>query len=113
EIHAGAVVLSAAAHNAALLAPLGIDFPVAPVRLEAFVTAPLPPLFDQAVVAHGLAIRQTLRGNIHVNGGPHEWLDAGMANDMPKPTTPIVRNIARRLFEVFPTLRNAQMLRSW
>lgn len=113
EIHAGAVVLCAAAHNAALLAPLGITFPVAPVRLEAFVTAPLPPLFHQAVVAHGLAIRQTLRGNIHVNGGPHEWLEAGMADEMPKPTTPIVRNIARRLFEVFPTLRNAQMLRSW
>ncbi|MBE2278088.1 MAG: FAD-binding oxidoreductase [Rhodobacteraceae bacterium] len=113
EIHAGSVVLCAAAHNAALLAPLGIDFPVAPVRLEAFVTAPLPPLFDQAFIAHGLAIRQTRRGNIHVNGGPHEWTAAGVATEMPKPTTPLVRNIARRLFEVFPTLRHAQMLRSW
>ncbi|MGB3312825.1 MAG: FAD-binding oxidoreductase [Albidovulum sp.] len=113
EIHAGAVVLCAAAHNARLLEPIGIDFPVAPVRLEAFVTAPVPPLFEQAVVGHGLAIRQTRRGNIHVNGGPHEWLGAEVANDMAKPTTPIVRNIARRLFEVFPTLQNAQMLRSW
>jgi sarcosine oxidase, subunit beta len=113
EIHAGAVVLCAAAHNARLLEPIGIDFPVAPVRLEAFVTAPVPPLFEQAVVGHGLAIRQTRRGNIHVNGGPHEWLGAEVANDMARPTTPIVRNIARRLFEVFPTLQNAQMLRSW
>lgn len=113
EIHAGSVVLCAAAHNAALLAPLGIDFPNAPVRLEAFVTAPLPPLFEQAIVAHGLAIRQTRRGNIHVNGGPHEWTGAGVAGEMAKPTTPLVRNIARRLFEVFPSLRSAQMLRSW
>ena len=113
EIHAGSVVLCAAAHNAALLAPLGIDFPNAPVRLEAFVTAPLPPLFQQAIVAHGLAIRQTRRGNIHVNGGPHEWTAAGVATEMAKPTTPVTRNIARRLFEVFPTLRHAQMLRSW
>jgi sarcosine oxidase subunit beta len=113
DIHAGAVVLCAAGHNARLLEPLGLDFPVAPVRLEAFVTAPVPPLFKEAIVAHGLAIRQTKRGNIHVNGGPHEWIDAEVANDVPKPTTPLVRNIARRLFEVFPTLRNTQMLRSW
>lgn len=112
-IHAGSVVLCAGAHSAALLAPLALAFPVAPVRLEAFVTTPLPPLFAQALVAHGLAIRQTQRGNIHVNGGPHEWLDAGVANDMPKPTTPVIRNIARRLFEVFPSFRSAQMLRSW
>lgn len=113
DLHGGAVVLSAAAHNAPLLAPFGIAFPNAPVRLEAFVTAPLPPLFDQALVTHGLAIRQTRRGNIHVNGGPHEWTETGVASDMAKPTTPIVRNIARRLCEVFPALRSAQMLRSW
>lgn len=113
DIHAGSVVLCAGAHSTALLAPLGLRFPVAPVRLEAFITTPVPPLFDEALVAHGLAIRQTRRGNIHVNGGPHEWLEAGAANEMPKPTTPIVRNIARRLFEVFPSLRGAQMLRSW
>lgn len=113
EIHAGSVVLSAAAHNAALLAPLGIGFPSAPLRLEAAVTTPLPPLFEQALVANGLAIRQTRRGNIHFSGGPHEWTEAGVTSDMPKPTTPIARNLARRLIEVFPALRGAQMLRTW
>jgi sarcosine oxidase, subunit beta len=113
EINAGSVVLCAGAHIGPLVAPLGLSFPVAPVRLEAFVTTPVPPLFDQAMVANGLALRQTRRGNIHVNGGPHEWLEAGLTDTMPKPTTPLVRNIARRLFEVFPTLRSAQMLRSW
>jgi sarcosine oxidase, subunit beta len=113
EVHTGSVVLSAGAHIAPLVAPLGLSFPVAPVRLEAFVTTPVPPLFDQAVVVNGLAVRQTRRGNIHVNGGPHEWLETGVANPMAKPTTPLVRNIARRLVEVFPTLRSAQMLRSW
>jgi sarcosine oxidase subunit beta len=113
EIHAGRVVLCAGAHIGPLLGPLGLDFPVAPVRLEAFVTTPVPSIVEQALVANGLAIRQTRRGNIHVNGGPHEWVAAGVADAMAKPTTPLVRNIARRLFEVFPTLRSAQMLRSW
>lgn len=72
------------------------------------MTTPLPPLFEAALVVHGLAVRQTLRGNIHPNGGPHEWVEAGVANDMPKPVTPLVRNIAQRLIEVFPSLRGAQ-----
>lgn len=113
DIHAGTVVLCAAAHTTKLLEPLGIAFPLAPVRLEAFVTAPLPPLFAQAFIAHGLAVRQTRRGNIHVNGGPFEWIDVDVAGEPAKPTTPLVRNIAQRLVEVFPVLSKAQMLRSW
>ena len=112
-VHAASVVVCAGAHAAPLLAPLGLEFPVAPVRFDAFVTTPLPPLFEAALVVHGLAVRQTLRGNIHLNGGPHEWVEAGVANDMPKPVTPLVRNIAKRLIEVFPSLRSAQLLRSW
>lgn len=112
-IHAGSVVLCAGAHIGPLLAPLGLTFPVVPVRLDAMVTAPLPPMFEQAMVVHGLAIRQTRRGNLHLNGGPHEWLEADVATDMAKPSTPVVRQIARRLIEVFPSLRNAQLLRSW
>lgn len=113
EIHAASVVICAGAHAAPLLAPLGIVFPVAPARLDTMVTAPLPPMFEQALVIHGLAIRQTTRGNLHLNGGAHEWVEAGLAAEVPKPTTPIVRQIVRRLTEVFPTLRNAQLLRSW
>jgi sarcosine oxidase subunit beta len=113
DISAGAVALCAAAHNALLLKPFGIAFPVAPVRLEALVTTPVPPLFDQACIANGLAIRQTGRGNIHANGGPHEWIDVDGYAEPAKPNTPLVRNIARRLFEVFPVLKGAQMLRAW
>jgi sarcosine oxidase subunit beta len=47
EIHAESVVVCAGAHAAPLLAPLGLLFPVAPVRFDAFVTTPLPPLFER------------------------------------------------------------------
>lgn len=113
DIASATVVLSAAAQNALLLQAFGIVFPVAPVRLEAFITTPMPPLFDEAFIANGLAVRQTMRGNIHVNGGPHEWIDVDLATESPKPNTPLVRNIARRLVEVFPVLKGAEMLRSW
>jgi sarcosine oxidase subunit beta len=91
----------------------GIRVPIAPVRLEAMVSAPLPRLFDVALVGNGLSLRQTLRGNIHFNGGPHEWVDVASDSEPAKPSTPIIRNIARRLAELFPSLANLNVLRSW
>lgn len=113
DIHADRVILCAAAQNALLLEPFGIIFPVAPVRVEALVTTPMPPLFEQALICNGLAIRQTQRGNIHMNGGPHEWIDIELDAEPTKPNTPLIRNIARRALEVMPVLRSAQMLRAW
>jgi sarcosine oxidase, subunit beta len=91
----------------------GVNVPVAAARLEAMVTVPLPPIFDVALVAHGLSLRQTQRGNIHFNGGPHEWVDPDLTSEPSKPNTPIIRNMARRLAELFPSLANVQVLRSW
>jgi sarcosine oxidase subunit beta len=113
EIHGARVALCAAAHNTLLLEPFGILFPLAPVRLEALVTTPMPPLFDQCFIGNGLAIRQTRRGHLHMNGGPYEWVDLDLVKESPKPTTPVVRNILRRAVETFPVLKNTQCLRTW
>lgn len=113
DIRGGTVVLCAGANTATLLDPFGIVFPTAPVRLEALVTTPLPPLFDYCLIGHGLSVRQTRRGNLHINGGPHEWIDTDLEREPEKPNTPIVRNMARRLFEVLPIVRQAQVLRCW
>lgn len=113
DMHAGAVVLAAGASTATLLQPFGVVFPTAPVRLEALVTTPLPPLFDYCLIGHGLSMRQTRRGNLHINGGPHEWIDTALDAEPEKPNTPIVRNMVRRLIEVLPIARQAQLLRCW
>src|SRR6202008_2921620 len=108
------VIVNCAGPQVALLsAMVGVQVPLAPVRLEAIVTAPLPHLFDVAMVGHGLSLRQTRRGNIHFNGGPHEWIDVDLTSEPAKPNTPIVRNIARRLAELFPSLAQTAVLRSW
>lgn len=112
-IHGGRVLLAAAAYNAKLLEPHGILFPVAPFRAESLVTTPLPQAYDVCFIGNGLSIRQTLRGNLHAGGGPSEWIDVDADTEPPKPTTPIVRNIIRRIIEVFPTAASAQFLRSW
>lgn len=108
------IVVNCAGPQAGLVAGLvGVDLPVAAARMQAMVTAPLPTMYNTALIANGISARQTLRGNIHFSGGPHEWVDVALDKESPKPNTPIVRNIARRLVELMPSIRNTQVLRSW
>ena len=114
DIHADRVVLCAGGYNAKLLEPFGVLFPVATVRLEALVTTPLPPMYEVGFIGlNGLSIRQTKRGNLHANGGPHEWVDVDADSEPNKPNTPIVRNLVRRMIEAFPVAARAQLLRTW
>uniref|UniRef100_UPI003F4926C2 NAD(P)/FAD-dependent oxidoreductase n=1 Tax=Ensifer adhaerens TaxID=106592 RepID=UPI003F4926C2 len=114
DLFADRVVLCAGGYNAKLLEPFGVLFPVATVRLEALVTTPLPPMYEVGFIGlNGLSIRQTKRGNLHANGGPHEWVDVDADNEPAKPNTPIVRNLVRRMIEAFPVAKGAQLLRTW
>ncbi|MBP1881771.1 NAD(P)/FAD-dependent oxidoreductase [Sinorhizobium mexicanum] len=114
DLYAERVVLCAGGYNAKLLEPFGVLFPVATVRLEALVTTPLPPMYEVGFIGlNGLSIRQTRRGNLHANGGPHEWVDVDADSEPNKPNTPIVRNLVRRMIEAFPVAKGAQLLRTW
>ncbi|MEZ5925883.1 MAG: FAD-dependent oxidoreductase [Hyphomicrobiaceae bacterium] len=112
-IDAGAVVSCAGPQTTLIGRMVGVSIPVASVRLEAMITTPLPPLFEVAIVANGISVRQTRRGNIHINGGPHEWIGVDIDREPEKPNTPLLRNIARRAVELMPSLSHAQVLRSW
>jgi glycine/D-amino acid oxidase-like deaminating enzyme len=92
---------------------VGVDIPVAPARVEIIATVPLPPLFSSYISGHGLYGRQTLRGNLIFGGGPHEWTDVEPTGAPGKPNTPLIRNIARRLAELMPSVADQPVLRSW
>ena len=90
----------------------GVHIPVAPGRVEIIVTEPIPPLMHRGIFGNGLYGRQTLRGNLAYGGGPHEWVTVDL--DTPeKPNTPVIRNIARRLNELFARAGGLRVLRSW
>src|SRR6185437_14785870 len=65
------------------------------------------------VDGNGLYGRQTLRGNLVYGGGPHEWLEPDGTATPPSTATPLLRNIAGRLAELFPRAAHARLLRSW
>jgi sarcosine oxidase subunit beta len=113
ELGCDRLVIAAGPQTAHLAAMLGVDLPLAIARAEIVVTEPLPLLRYGGVDGNGLYGRQTLRGNLVYGGGPHEWLDPDGATALPSTATPLLRNIAGRLAELFPKAAHDRLLRSW
>lgn len=112
-IECDALVVAAGPQAEALLAPIGIRFPLAAARAEMIVTEPAPLMAIGGVDGNGLYGRQTLRGNLAFGGGPHEWLATDPAGPCARPTSPLVRNLARRVAELFPRAAGLGVIRSW
>ena len=111
--HCDAVVIAAGPQTARLAAQVGIDLPLATARAEMIVTEPAPMMKLGGVDGNGLYGRQTLRGNLAYGGGPHEWVEVGDLGPEVKPSTPLTRNLARRLAELFPNAAHLNVIRSW
>ena len=107
------VVLAAGPHTAQLAGLLGIVVPVAAARAEMVVTEPLPLIRFGGADGNGVYGRQTLRGNLAYGGGPHEWIELPDATT-PKPVnSPVMQSVAKRMFELFPKVAHARVIRSW
>jgi sarcosine oxidase, subunit beta len=96
-----------------LAASLGVSVPMVAARAEMIVTEPLPLMPVAGVDGNGLYGRQTLRGNLAYGGGPHEWLEINDNNVPHRSSTPLMRNIAARVAELFPRAAHARVIRSW
>ncbi len=108
------LVVAAGPQAEALLAPLGVRLPLAPARAEMIVTEPAPLMPMGGVDGNGLYGRQTLRGNLAYGGGPHEWMDnIGPAGPERRPSTPVLRCLARRVAELLPKAAHLRVIRSW
>ena len=112
EIGCDTLVLAAGPGIGALAGLLGLHVPMAAARAEMIVTEPLPLMPLEGVDGNGLYGRQTLRGNLAYGGGPHEWIEFGDTTPA-KPSTPLMRNIAGRLAQLFPRAAHARIIRSW
>jgi sarcosine oxidase, subunit beta len=110
---ADVVVVAAGPQTGLFAEMLGVTLPLAPARVEMIATEPIPLMRVGGVAGNGLYGRQTLRGNLVYGGGPHEWINVP---DMATPehaNTPLVRNLARRLAELFPGAAHVRVIRAW
>ncbi len=112
EIETDVVVCAAGPQTGVLCEKAGAFVPVSPARVEIIITAPVESMWKGAVIGNGLYGRQTLRGNLAYGGGPHEWVDVENHTPM-KPNSPVIRNMARRLAELFPGAGDVPLIRSW
>ena len=112
DFGAGFVVCAAGPQTGVLAEKVGAFVPVAPGRPEIIVTAPLERMWRGTFAGNGLYGRQTERGNLAYGGGWHEWIDVDLTTPE-KPNTPLVRNISRRLAEMFPGAADVPVIRSW
>lgn len=108
-----AVVVAAGPQIPQLMAQLGVDVPLAAARAEMIITEPAPMMPLGGVDGHKLYGRQTLRGNLAYGGGPHEWLNIDAEDQAARPSTPLARNLAKRLAELLPKAAHLNVIRSW
>ena len=108
-----AVVVAAGPQIPHLMAQLGVDVPLAAARAEMIITEPAPMMPLGGVDGHKLYGRQTMRGNLAYGGGPHEWLDIDETGPAARPSSPLARNLARRLAELLPKAAHLNVIRSW
>jgi sarcosine oxidase subunit beta len=108
-----ALVVAAGPQSGHLLGPLGVRLPLAPARAEMIVTEPAPLMTVGGVDGNGLYGRQTLRGNLAYGGGPHEWMEVGPTGPAARPSTPLLRNLAKRVAELLPKAAHLRVIRSW
>ena len=110
---ADTVVIAAGPQTGLFAELLGVSLPLAPARVEMIATEPIPLMNVGGVAGNGLYGRQTLRGNLVYGGGPHEWINVPDMAAPEHPSTPLVRNLARRLAELFPGAAHVRVIRAW
>lgn len=113
RIRADLVVVAAGPQIGNLMSKLGVNLPVSVARAEMIVTEPVGLMARGAIDGNGLFGRQTLRGNLVYGGGPHEWVDTGDDARVARPSTPLLCNVAKRLYELFPKAGHVRVIRSW
>jgi sarcosine oxidase subunit beta len=108
-----ALVIAAGPQTGMLLAKVGVRLPLGFGRAEMIVTEPAPLMAIGGVDGNGLYGRQTLRGNLAFGGGPHEWIALDALGPTARPSSPLTRNLARRVADLLPGAANLRLIRSW
>ena len=108
-----ALVIAAGPQTGMLLETVGRRLPLGYGRAEMIVTEPATLMAIGGVDGNGLYGRQTLRGNFAFGGGPHEWIELEPGGPAARPTSPLTRNLARRVAELLPGAAHLRLIRSW
>jgi sarcosine oxidase subunit beta len=99
-----------AGHSSVLAALAGFRLPVTSYALQAFVTEPLKPVLDVALLslATGIYINQSDTGGLVFGGGLDFYPSYAQRGNMP-----VARYVAGAVAEQFPSFARARLVRHW
>ena len=109
-VRAGTVVSATAGWSSTIAQMVGLRLPIATHPLQAFVTEPLKPFLDKTISSANLHayVYQTDRGEVVIGGGVDPY-----ATYSQRSTLHTLQELALHTVEMFPALRNAQVMRQW
>lgn len=109
------VIVAAGCATTRIVQTVGVDIPISPVVLEAFVTEAMPPLFDFMMGTANSSFygHQTAHGSFIFGGG--SGLEKFNNHDLEQnPTRQITApSVVRGIMKYFPQLADLKIIRTW
>jgi len=110
RVQAGIVVSATAGWSSTIAAMVDVKLPITTHPLQAFVTEPLKPFLDRTVSSANLHayVYQTDRGEVVIGGGVDPYPTYSQRS-----TLHALEELAMHATQLFPSLRNAKVMRQW
>ena len=110
HVKAEFVVNATAGWSSTIAAMVGVELPITTHPLQAFVTEPLKPFLDVTISSANLHayVYQTDRGEVVIGGGVDPYQTYSHRS-----TLQTLEELAVHATEMFPSLRDAKVLRQW
>ena len=109
-VRANTVVNATAGWSSTIASMVGLQLPIVTHPLQAMVTEPLKPFLDKTISSANLHayVYQTDRGEVVIGGGVDPYPTYSNRSGLHA-----MEELAMHTVEMFPSLRNAKVLRQW
>mgnify|MGYP006090404783 CR=1 FL=1 len=110
EIQTRKLGLAVAGHGKQVGEMAGIELPIETVPLQAFVSTPVKPIFDEVVVLRGLNtyFMQSDKGELVMGAGTDPYPSYAQ-----KGTSSVPEGVVASILELFPTFQRMKFMRQW
>ncbi len=114
-LQAAVVIVAAGIYTPRLLAPLGIEIPMAITLVTALQTTPVEPTLAQVLgqVGGGVALRQQVSGHFRITGMTEPWSGHDHTHDSVQPRLSRIRDLVTDAARLVPSLLDARINETW
>jgi sarcosine oxidase subunit beta len=114
-LDSGTVIVAAGVYTMRLLAPLGIEIPIAITQVPAIQTVPMEPTLAPVLgqAGGGVALRQQVSGHVRITGVAELWDGHDHTQDSVLPRMGQIQDLVAAASRVVPVLADARVNTTW